>query len=44
MINAVVIVILSTIYSAVAFALTKWENHQFEDDWEDSLIIKTFSF
>ena len=38
------IVILSTIYSAVALALTQWENHQFEDDWEDSLIIKNFSF
>jgi threonine/homoserine/homoserine lactone efflux protein len=43
-INAVVIVVLGTIYRFVSRALVNWENHRYQEDWENSLITKSFSF
>jgi len=42
--NAVVILILNTVYSKIASFLTEWENHRTESDWERSFIIKSFLF
>jgi hypothetical protein len=43
-INAIAIVILSSIYKKVAYWMTNWENHRYAEDWENSLISKNFSF
>ena len=40
-INAIQIIIFNTIYNKVALALTKWENHRTQSDFESSLISKT---
>jgi len=44
-IHAVVIMILNQlIYSRIATALTDWENHKTDEDYENSLILKRFLF
>ena len=43
-INAIIIIILGTIYRALANVLATWENHRYEDDFENSLVTKNFSF
>ena len=42
--NAVFIVVFNAIYRAVAVQLTAWENHRTESAYENSLILKSFSF
>jgi len=43
-VNAIVIVILGTIYQYVAKFLATWENHRYNEDWESSLATKNYSF
>ena len=43
-INAIIIIILGVLYRAMAKVLASWENHQYEDDYENSLVTKNFSF
>lgn len=43
-INAVLILILGTVYKAIARKLTEWENHRTDTQFEDALIAKTFIF
>eukprot|EP01038_Epipyxis_sp_PR26KG_P011020 gene11020-14800_t len=43
-INAIQIQILNALYSSVAIALTKYENHRTDTEYEDALIAKTFIF
>ncbi|KAH9257675.1 hypothetical protein BASA81_004133 [Batrachochytrium salamandrivorans] len=43
-INAIVILILGTVYKAIAKKLTEWENHRTDTQFEDALIAKTFIF
>lgn len=43
--HSVTILILNQmIYKQIALALTEWENHRTEEDFENSLIIKRFLF
>lgn len=44
LINAVQIQVLNAIYNEVAVALTEYENHRTNTEYEDSLIAKTFIF
>ena len=44
MTNAIAIIVLGIIYRKIAFVLAKWENHQYADDWENSLVTKNFAF
>mmetsp|Transcript_84755 Transcript_84755/g.169282 ORF Transcript_84755/g.169282 Transcript_84755/m.169282 type:complete len:737 (-) Transcript_84755:133-2343(-) len=41
---AIVIQITNRIYRAVSVVLNDWENHRTETEYEDALIIKTFTF
>ena len=43
-IYAIVIILLGTTYKAIANLLATWENHRFQQEWENSLITKVFSF
>lgn len=43
-VNAIVIIILSMVYRAIAVTLANWENHRYQDSWEDSLVTKNFAF
>ena len=43
-VNAIVIIILGIIYRALAKVLVNWENHQYQEDWENSLVSKHFAF
>lgn len=38
------ITILGGIYKYIAVVLANWENHKFKEDWENSLISKSFAF
>jgi len=42
--NGISICILNYAYTWLAVLLTNFENHQFEDQWEDSFIFKTYCF
>ena len=42
--NLILIFGAGTCYEAVAMALTNWENHRTNTNWEDSKIIKNFLF
>lgn len=42
--NGLVIFILTVIYDAVAAVVVRWENHKYESDHENSLILKLFVF
>ena len=42
--NSVAIVVLGQIYRLVALALVNWENHKYQNEWENSLVIKQFAF
>lgn len=44
MINAIVIQIFNTVYFTVSTILNYKENHKYESEYENSLIMKTFSF
>ena len=44
LVNAVQIQVLNLIYGSIAIALTDYENHRTETEYEDSLIAKTFIF
>jgi len=43
-VNAIAIIILNMVYFKIATALTNWENHRTDTDYEDALIAKTFAF
>ena len=43
-VNAAVIIILGILYKVLANFLVKWENHQYQEDWENSMISKHFAF
>jgi hypothetical protein len=43
-INAVIIIVLGIIYRKIAVLMANWENHKFQQDWEDSLVSKNFAF
>lgn len=43
-VNAVIIIILGSIYRVLARVLANWENHKYTEDWENSLITKVFAF
>lgn len=43
-VNALIIVILGSIYRAIAKKLVEWENHRFSEEWENSLSSKNFAF
>jgi hypothetical protein len=43
-VNAIVIIVLGMIYRLVARILTKWENHKYYSDFENSLVTKNFAF
>ncbi|XP_059169358.1 anoctamin-7-like isoform X2 [Physella acuta] len=42
--NAVSIIILGLIYDKLAVMFTDWENHRTQTDYNDSLILKVFTF
>jgi hypothetical protein len=42
--STVILILNQFIYRRIAVALTKWENHRTEDDYENALIIKRFLF
>ena len=42
--NGVTITVLNQVYSVIAEKLTKWENHETESSYQNSLIMKTFTF
>ncbi|CDW85080.1 anoctamin-like protein [Stylonychia lemnae] len=42
--NAVIIVVLGTLYRKLATLLVSWENHQYQEEWENSLVSKHFAF
>jgi len=44
LINTLCIVIFNSIYSALALALTNYENHRTNTTYEASLIFKTWTF
>lgn len=43
-ISAVIIIVLDQIYRHLAVMMAKWENHKYQEDFEDSLISKNFVF
>jgi len=43
-VNATGIVIFGLIYRKIAIMLVNWENHRYEEEWENSLITKNFAF
>eukprot|EP00347_Sterkiella_histriomuscorum_P001432 403372059 len=43
-VNAIVIVVLDILYKKLADILVKWENHRYQEDWENSMISKHFAF
>jgi len=43
-ISAVIIIVLGEIYEYVAVLMANWENHKYEDEYQDSLISKFFVF
>ncbi len=43
-INAVIIIILRFLYNKVSIIMSNWENHKFQQDWENSLASKNFAF
>jgi hypothetical protein len=42
--NAVIIIVFGIVYQEVALMLVNWENHRYDQEWENSLILKTFAF
>ncbi len=44
MANGAAIAVLNTIYKTVAIKVVNWENHRYQEKWENSLIIKNFTF
>jgi len=42
--NAVIIILLNTVWNKVALKLTDWENHRTDIEWSDAFIVKTFAF
>ena len=42
--NGASIAILNTIYKALAIKVVNWENHRYQEEWENSLVIKNFTF
>lgn len=38
--HSIIILILNSVYSKIALALTKWENHRHESEFENALILK----
>merc|ERR1711998_4697 len=42
--NSIQIVIFTNIYGGIAAKLNAWENHKFDTEFEDALIMKTFLF
>lgn len=43
-INGLTICFLNYVYTYLSIWLTDWENHRFEDQWQDSFTIKIFGF
>jgi len=43
-INALVIMVLNSLFDSVARSLTEWENHTTDEKFDDSLVTKTFVF
>ena len=41
---SIIVVVLDAAWKRVALALTDWENHQTESEWENHYIFKKFSF
>lgn len=44
LLNLFIIVVYGIIYEALAQALTNWENHRTQTQWNDSRILKNFMF
>lgn len=42
--NGIFIFVLTTIYDIFALKVCDWENHKYESDYENSLIVKSFVF
>lgn len=43
-VHSLTILLLNTIYRDIATKLTNWENHKFDQDYENALILKRFIF
>jgi hypothetical protein len=43
-ISAVIIIVLGEFYEYLAVSMANWENHRFQDQYQDSLISKFFVF
>lgn len=43
-VNAIMINVFNVIYTGIAIKLNDWENHKTDTEYDDSLIIKNFSF
>lgn len=43
-INVFIITVLGNIYAYLVNTLVDWENHRYQEDWESSLITKSFAF
>ena len=44
MCNGILIVILTEVYRIVSYKLVIWENHKYNSDLDNSMIVKTFIF
>lgn len=42
--NGAAIAVLNTIYKMLAIKVVNWENHRYQEEWENSLVIKNFTF
>jgi len=42
--NAGAIILFGLVYRKVAVVLANWENHRYQEEWENSLITKNFAF
>ncbi|PAA75103.1 hypothetical protein BOX15_Mlig018999g1, partial [Macrostomum lignano] len=44
LLNAVFIIVIGKVYNNIAYALTNWENHRTQSDYDNALILKLFAF
>lgn len=44
LINATIIIVLGVIYRMIVVKLADWENHRYQEEWENSLITKNYAF
>eukprot|EP00657_Telonema_sp_P-1_P009422 TRINITY_DN3609_c0_g1_i2.p1 TRINITY_DN3609_c0_g1~~TRINITY_DN3609_c0_g1_i2.p1 ORF type:complete len:762 (-),score=247.85 TRINITY_DN3609_c0_g1_i2:108-2393(-) len=43
-VNGIMIAVFNAVYTGIAIKLNDWENHKTDTEYDDSLIIKNFSF